>query len=315
MKAIIKDVIKRLKRTFPDTPILPGFGNNDVVYHDSVPAFDQKTEFYDEVYDLWFTNVEANKEILNEPEIRESFLDGGYYSYQASEDLMIITLNSLYNLRWNNKDKDGSVRQLHWLEDVMDEASDSTKFIIQMHIFEGLNWYEGVENFWTSDSLEDFIEILVPYEERIIALLGSHTHYSSIRSPMSSVYPDFKFTEIINPSVTPVYYNNPGYSWLEFSNEKKIENFTKREMMLDKFESGEQAIPEFISVDPQEQFSIDLNDPETIRQFVANMAEDLKLYANFNSISSGKGPSTSTTGISRTEQVCTTCAMKYLTKK
>jgi len=97
-----------------------------------------------------------------------------------------------------------------------------------MHIFEGLNWYEGVEDFWSEETLNEFIELLAPYEDRIIALLGSHTHYSSIRAPVSSSNPEFKFTEIINPSVTPVYYNNPGYSWIEFSNANKIESFLKR---------------------------------------------------------------------------------------
>jgi len=68
-------------------------------------------------------------------------------------------------------------------------------------------------------------------------------------SPISLKYPDFKFTQIINSSVTPVYYNNPGYSWLEFSNAHKIESFMKRSMRLDKYESGQESIPEFFSVD------------------------------------------------------------------
>jgi len=63
-----------------------------------------------------------------------------------------------------------------------------------MHIPEGLNWYEGVEDFWSNSTLERFIELLVPYEERLIVSLGSHTHYMAIKAPISSAHPNFKFT-------------------------------------------------------------------------------------------------------------------------
>lgn len=72
---------------------------------------------------------------------------------------------------------------------------------------------------------------------------------------------------IITPSITPVYYNNPGYTWFEFSNTNHIESFILRQMQLLAYENanGTIDVPEFITVDPQVELSVDFNDPESIR--------------------------------------------------
>lgn len=55
--------MNKLTTAFPGVPILSGFGNNDVVYHDSVPKANERHEFYSDVFDMWFTNITANQEI------------------------------------------------------------------------------------------------------------------------------------------------------------------------------------------------------------------------------------------------------------
>ena len=85
-------------------------------------------------------------------------------------------------------------------------------------------------------------------------------------------------------------------------------------MQLDAYQNSNSNAdsPEFITVDPENEFSIDLNDPESIRKFVWMLRNDIEMFSNYYSISSGKGPTTSTAGISNMDQICTTCAMTYL---
>jgi len=50
MKYTMRTAINAIVSAFPEVPILPVLGNNDVVYHDQAPAASFKDEFYG---DLW----------------------------------------------------------------------------------------------------------------------------------------------------------------------------------------------------------------------------------------------------------------------
>ena len=87
---------------FPDTLILPAFGNNDSKYHDNPIPDSDRDFFYDYVYRLWFELLPANaKHLLKLPEetkeaIRSDFMTGGYYRIDLQDDLSVLSLNSLY---------------------------------------------------------------------------------------------------------------------------------------------------------------------------------------------------------------------------
>ena len=46
MEATISAVVNYIKNYFPDIPILPTVGNNDVKYHDQVPSLEGKADYY-----------------------------------------------------------------------------------------------------------------------------------------------------------------------------------------------------------------------------------------------------------------------------
>jgi len=46
---------------FPETPVFITFGNNDCKYHDSAPFPEEKEEYYDFMFDLWFNQHEPNR--------------------------------------------------------------------------------------------------------------------------------------------------------------------------------------------------------------------------------------------------------------
>ena len=105
--------------------------------------------------------------------------------------------------------------------------------------------------------------ILNTYQDRLIVALGSHIHTVSIRAPVSKDYPNLKYTQIINPAVSPIYTNNPMYSWMTFSNHRNIESFYFRQFQLADW--YRLRVIEFNNYDPVATWGIDLNDAESIR--------------------------------------------------
>ena len=88
-----------LTQKFPDTIILPAFGNNDCKYHDNPAPIDEQTEFYDFVYNLWFQLLPGNVDSFDSQQkeaIHESFLKGGYYRVDINDSLSVLSMNTLY---------------------------------------------------------------------------------------------------------------------------------------------------------------------------------------------------------------------------
>lgn len=90
---------------FPDIPILPVIGNNDVVYHDQAPTADQKASFYSDLLSMWFEAVPANSAIASDSTFQSTWANGGYYSYSLSDDVIVLSLNGMYPFYENDQDK------------------------------------------------------------------------------------------------------------------------------------------------------------------------------------------------------------------
>ena len=72
------------------------FGNNDCKYHDNAPPEDERVEFYTFIFDLWFKNHKAN--IPYAKDVKQTFLNGGYYKVDINDKVSILSYNSLaYN--------------------------------------------------------------------------------------------------------------------------------------------------------------------------------------------------------------------------
>ena len=88
---------------FPGVPILPAIGNNDLQYHDRAPSSDQADQYYRDLWRVFFEEVPANGELALNPQIKESFLQGGYYAYQVNEGPLLLSLNGIYPFTKNNE--------------------------------------------------------------------------------------------------------------------------------------------------------------------------------------------------------------------
>jgi hypothetical protein len=94
----------RIKEQFPEAVILPCIGNNDIEYHYKAPTLQDKYNYYGDLFNIWFTNVSANANYMKFYEIKETFMQGGYYRYDLDDNVSFLSLNSIYFHVKNNID-------------------------------------------------------------------------------------------------------------------------------------------------------------------------------------------------------------------
>lgn len=163
MLAIFETVINMVVEYFPNTPILPAIGNNDCYYHDMAPELQDQAQYYTELQDIFFKNVTANAAIYANQTIMDTWMTGGYYAYQLTDDLMLITLNGIYPFTSNRVQvENGTELMLNWLNDTLN-ANPNMKFMTQVHVFFGRNYYQGEELFWYTNFTDKLMEIFVPF--------------------------------------------------------------------------------------------------------------------------------------------------------
>jgi hypothetical protein len=79
-------------------------------------------------------------------------------------------------------------------------------------------------------------------------MIGAHIHAADIRNPYSESYPDLNLGLILTPSVSPIYYNNPGYQIMDISDSNSISTFEWRFFQL--YEYTITHVKSFITADP-----------------------------------------------------------------
>jgi hypothetical protein len=99
--------------------------------------------------------------------------------------------------------------------------------------------------------------------------MGAHVHFADIRVPTSKNYKDVSHLIFSTPSVSPIFGNNPGYSFFELNEDNTFKTLNWRFFMLQEYTFFKHV--EFKTVDPQKQFSINLNDNQSIRNFADSM--------------------------------------------
>lgn len=99
------------------------------------------------------------------------------------------------------------------------------QFIMQMHVFPGINYYprtdkkdaSPIQQLWIKDYVAPYLKLMKKYEKFIFFNLASHIHRGKFSAPVSSMVPELQLKSFIMPSVSPIYDNNPGFSIIEFS--------------------------------------------------------------------------------------------------
>ena len=117
-----KKINEMLAEQFPDTLVLPAFGNADSKYHDNPVPHEDRAFFYDYIYHLWFESLPSNKHLLpkqEKKEIANTFYQGGYYRVDLNDKISALVLNTLFydsKRDYSMVAEDGEgVRELKWL--------------------------------------------------------------------------------------------------------------------------------------------------------------------------------------------------------
>jgi hypothetical protein len=138
VKANLQATFNKFNEHFPNTVILPTFGNNDGRYHDEAIDEKDKSDYYNFVYNLWFEQLTGNAG-LDVASIKSTLLTAGYYRADLSPRVTVLSMNSMYmdasDLSTHNGQADVI---LTWLEYQLTLAQhDGRKVIISDHVYAG----------------------------------------------------------------------------------------------------------------------------------------------------------------------------------
>eukprot|EP00347_Sterkiella_histriomuscorum_P008268 403345729 len=280
MKETIQASVDKVKSRFPQAKLMPCIGNNDVVNHYQAPDITQKDQYYADLYNIWFANVPSNANYQNLAQIESTFKTGGYYRYDLTEKLTFITLNTIYYSIRNNNDLQTGNDQLTWLQTQLSTAATSEpnrKFIVQMHIFPGLFYFSGEEQFYRTNYTSALLAIINSHQNQIQFMLGAHIHWGDIRAPISHEFPDLKVVLLATPSISPIFNNNPGYSVLELSDSNnEVTDMKWRFLQL--YSYIFMKYKSFSTIDTEELFDIDVNSVDSIRSYVNRQQTDSNFF-------------------------------------
>ena len=96
------------------------------------------------------------------------------------------------------------------------------KFLLAMHIFPGVIYAGHMEDTWHGNYTKAFLEILEEFNS-VELVTGGHIHRSEIRMPRSKTFPKVGIPLVVTPSLTPVYFNNPSYTVMDLTKDKRNE--------------------------------------------------------------------------------------------
>ncbi len=245
-------VTQKLQKTFPNTLIIPTFGNNDSYcgdYH-----LQNKGTFLHDFSNLYqdiLGNKLSNDEALN--------LDQhGYFCLRnpSNDSHKIIALNSIYfSFKYQTDDAPRNCvcdtklsiqdsiaqEQFHWLENHLAESkAKNEKVWIITHIPPGVNVYETMKNkeekkaslFWKESYNKRYLSLLEEYSAEIFTTMTGHTHMDDFKLHLSDSSKSYIH---ISPSISPVFGNNPAFQIIEYDMKSAdFTNFTKYIINVDK---------------------------------------------------------------------------------
>ncbi len=228
-------VFQVLKQTFPNTPILYTFGNNDSLKTNYGPFTDATNQNLDKSpYDIakshgGWQNGFLSTGTLCRPQkttrpclIDENTVDGYYAAYLA-KGLRLLSLNSvLFSPKRTGVTQESATQQLHWLAAQLKTAqTQHESVLIALHIPPGNNVYDNTP-FWLPNEQQTFLELINTYSNTIIGLLAGHTHAEELKiikrasgKPITGVY----FTAALStshgnePSVKTFYLTKRSKHW------------------------------------------------------------------------------------------------------
>ena len=150
-----------------------------------------------------------------------------------------------------------------------------------MHVPPGQWFINKEETFWKNTTLDRFLKLCTKYQDKILVLMAAHVHAGDVRAPYSYKNKElFNFTIMMTPGLSPIYGNNPGYTFLQIDEGNKTKPwnidsewrfFQLHEYMMFKLKS-------FVTFDPQDLYGFQLTNAESVRNYTLRIKDDYHEY-------------------------------------
>jgi hypothetical protein len=306
-------IYKMLKMGYPEATILPTIGNNDFYEHYTTPTPDSLKEQTDFFKSLYFNSENMDMADLN-TDHDESISDGMYYSYRLGDTKFIMLNSVVFTVKNKRFDPVECDRQLHWLEKELDSPE---KKIISMHVPPYPFFFENKTDFLMNETvLKKFDDLMYKYRDNILNVLSSHLHWMKFGIRAKTEYSDFvfhqttlpetdmdrfintvvrskkilnrskqvrasltKYFNIINfAALSPIYFNNPTYSIIEYDIDRhRIDNIKTFSADLNKTLAHDQTLNWSIQYNLKKDLGFRNFDNDDIYDFVYRRYEDVKI--------------------------------------
>lgn len=253
-------------------------------FHYTTPEGEERRDFYNWLYTLWFDKHPANVDLEVEESlsILKTFTKGGYYAIDV-RGYTFLTLNSLYWSDRNQHQADPEAQaQLDWLLDQLENASDDKTIIISFHVFPG-PYYPGYDQtFWLPLYTNQFRDMMETYQDKILLVIGAHTHFLEFRGDWD---PDPFYALLSAPAISPEYGNNPGFTTFELSGGRVVNlEFTFLDL---KRTYGENSSIFWHKLRAAEALGMQELSPTSIHEFWKRLKQDKKLFERWQEQRSG----------------------------
>ena len=95
---------------------------------------------------------------------------------------------------------------------------------------------------------------------------------------------------IVSPSISPIYFNNPGFTMLEMSWDTTLNTFQIDNLFYHFFDLLNYVLfrtKSYRKIDVQKQLSVNVNSVDSIRQMTQSMMNNMQFYTKYESICYG----------------------------
>ena len=208
-RSMLGNISQLITGAFPETPILPTIGNNDVTpdyFLDVDESPSEMLEMLIQGLDLLFASEEE----------RTSFRVGGYLARDHSSTLTILSLNTVIYSTSHYPETKGSdpLGQFSWLKAQLVRAQTfSRKVYIVAHIPPAVGSYRHSQ-LWRDEYLDLYYDLIEEFQSVIVAQCFGHLHADEFRflhhggsRAKNSSGPSWPI--LLASSVTPVYGSHP----------------------------------------------------------------------------------------------------------
>ncbi|GFS00717.1 acid sphingomyelinase-like phosphodiesterase 3a [Elysia marginata] len=171
---VIQTTTSAIKQKFPDTLVIPSFGNHDFFPADYTNG--TETAFYDAVCHIWSPWIQ-------EPEQMQTCRRGGFYSRLVSPKLRVLAVNTVFYLKRNAKSKNltDPATQFEWLEDTLAAAREAEeKVIVSAHVPPTIP-SPTVFHWFYPQYQRRYVELMTRFSDVIVAHHYGHEHSDTFK--------------------------------------------------------------------------------------------------------------------------------------